>query len=636
MPKGLTRGRILIVEDEGIVATDMGRCLEDAGFSVSAIATSLEDALTEVSKSRPDLILMDIRIQGSADGIEAADELHQRFGLPVVFLTAHDDRDTLDRAKRAEPMAFLLKPFKPAELTSTVEIALDRNWAEEKVRERERAFLSAMDSIGDAVLTTDTRGSVRFMNRAAEQLFGWTQSEAIGTNAAGVINAVGSDGRSDNEFGALLAGNSLRGSDAGIEHAIVTKHGDSRWITIKTTTIDGVEGAPVRVIVMQDITRRKQSQEALKRQADLLDQAQEPIFTWDLDGTVTYWNRAAAALYGYSAHEARGTRISQLLKTSVLSGDESIQAALERDRRWAGELTRTTRNGDEIVIECLLAVVQDAGGRATVLETDRDVTTRKRTETEIRRLNQDLNARVAELTALNEELDSFNYSVSHDLRAPLRHIDGYSKVLLKQCGAYVAEDDRRCMERIRDGARKAGRMVDELLDLSRTSRRELSRQWTDLNSLVTDVIEELKTDAQDEDIDWRIAQLPRVYCDVTLMRQVFANLISNAVKFSRGRKPPSIEVAQTSGEGSPVLFVRDNGVGFNMKYADKLFGVFQRLHRSEDFEGTGVGLVTAQRIVHKHGGRIWAEAELEKGATFYFTIGAPGGPQHPTDGPTVF
>src|SRR5690242_19376064 len=156
MPNGLTRGRILIVEDEGIVATDMGRCLEDAGFSVSAIATSPEDALTEVSKSRPDLILMDIRIQGSADGIEAADELHQRFGLPVVFLTAHDDRDTLDRAKRAEPMAFLLKPFKPAELTSTVEIALDRNWAEEKVRERERAFLSAMDSIGDAVLTTDT------------------------------------------------------------------------------------------------------------------------------------------------------------------------------------------------------------------------------------------------------------------------------------------------------------------------------------------------------------------------------------------------------------------------------------------------------------------------------------------------
>jgi light-regulated signal transduction histidine kinase (bacteriophytochrome) len=179
-----------------------------------------------------------------------------------------------------------------------------------------------------------------------------------------------------------------------------------------------------------------------------------------------------------------------------------------------------------------------------------------------------------------------------------------------------------------------GRMVDELLELSRTSRRELSTQLTGLRSLVTEVLGELEV--QGREIEWRIGELPFADCDPTLTRQVFANLLANAVKFTRPRKPAVIEVGQAMSEGQTVLFVRDNGVGFSMKYADKLFGVFQRLHRREDFEGTGVGLATVQRIVHKHGGRIWAQAELDKGATFYFTL-VPGRPQleHPNPEPTT-
>jgi light-regulated signal transduction histidine kinase (bacteriophytochrome) len=213
------------------------------------------------------------------------------------------------------------------------------------------------------------------------------------------------------------------------------------------------------------------------------------------------------------------------------------------------------------------------------------------------------------------------------LRAPLRHIGGFSKILVEEHGAEIPDAARRHLGLIREGARRMGRMVDELLELSRMSRKEVARQPTGLRSLVDEVLEELRPELEGRQIEWRIGELPFVDCDPNLTRQVFVNLLSNAVKFSGRRNPAIIEVGVSCDRGQPVLFVRDNGVGFSMKYADKLFGVFQRLHRREDFEGTGVGLATVQRIIHKHGGRIWAEAELDKGATFYFTLDAPGEPQ---------
>jgi light-regulated signal transduction histidine kinase (bacteriophytochrome) len=250
----------------------------------------------------------------------------------------------------------------------------------------------------------------------------------------------------------------------------------------------------------------------------------------------------------------------------------------------------------------------------------------QRTE-EIRRLNEELEARVrertAELEAANKELEAFTYSVSHDLRAPLRHIDGFSKLLIEEYSAELPETAQHYLGRVREGTRRMGQLVDDLLNLARVGRRELSLRLTGLNSLVEDVLRDLKPDTAGREIQWQIAQLPFVECDPDLMKQVLVNLLSNAAKFTRPREQAVIEVGEIDQDEQPVIFVRDNGVGFNMKYADKLFGVFQRLHRAEDFEGTGVGLATVRRIIHKHGGRVWVEAELNKGATFYFTLGAP-------------
>ncbi len=224
--------------------------------------------------------------------------------------------------------------------------------------------------------------------------------------------------------------------------------------------------------------------------------------------------------------------------------------------------------------------------------------------------------------ASNRELEAFSYSVSHDLRAPVRHVRGFSDILAKEYGHALPPDAQHHLQRIQQGALRMGQLVDDLLSLARLGRQGLRAEKTSLNRLVEEVMAELMPDTAGRQFQWRIGNLPIVECDGSLVKQVFQNLLSNALKFTRSRPVAVIEVGYRDQAPTPVMFVRDNGVGFNMKYSDKLFGVFQRLHRAEDFEGTGVGLATVQRIIQKHGGRIWAEAELDKGAAFFFTLGA--------------
>ena len=249
-----------------------------------------------------------------------------------------------------------------------------------------------------------------------------------------------------------------------------------------------------------------------------------------------------------------------------------------------------------------------------------DITERKRAEAQLQQLNAELKERALALESANRELEAFTYSVSHDLRAPLRHMDGFSKILAEEFAPHLPAEGQRMVERIRAGARQAGQLVDDLLGLSRVGRTELKLEIVGLKGVVEGAVRNLEREAQGREIEWRVGELPFVECDAGLIQQVFANLLSNALKFTRPRAKALIEVGTRKQDGETLVFVRDNGVGFSMKYADKLFGVFQRLHRAEDFEGTGVGLATVQRIVHKHGGRVWAEAELDKGAMFSFTL----------------
>jgi two-component system sensor histidine kinase/response regulator len=250
---------------------------------------------------------------------------------------------------------------------------------------------------------------------------------------------------------------------------------------------------------------------------------------------------------------------------------------------------------------------------------------RKRAEDQVKRLNEDLEHRVAErtaqLAAANEELDAFSYSVSHDLRAPLRHIDGFAHLLIQDHILQLTPEARQHLELIREGTQKMGRMIDDLLNLARLDRHSMVLRMTALNSLVDIVVQDLKPEAAGREIEWRVGSLSSVKCDPGLVQRLFANLLSNAIKYTSRCERAVIEIGQSTVDGQTVFFVRDNGAGFNLKYSDKLFQAFQRLHTDREFAGTGVGLATVRRIIRKHGGRVWADAEIDKGATFYFTLG---------------
>jgi light-regulated signal transduction histidine kinase (bacteriophytochrome) len=221
----------------------------------------------------------------------------------------------------------------------------------------------------------------------------------------------------------------------------------------------------------------------------------------------------------------------------------------------------------------------------------------------------------------NRELEAFSYSVSHDLRAPLRAIDGFSRILLEDHAISVTVEAARALERIRVNARRMGQLIDDLLAFSRLSRQPLRKEDVDPTTIVARVLEDLEEERSLAGVEVRVSQLPRCHADPALLQVLYVNLLSNAVKFSRGATPGLVEVGAETRNGEPAYFVKDYGVGFDMQFAGKLFGVFQRLHRSEEFEGTGVGLAIVQRVVHRHGGDVWAEAEVGRGATFRFTLG---------------
>jgi PAS domain S-box-containing protein len=363
------------------------------------------------------------------------------------------------------------------------------------------------------------------------------------------------------------------------------------------------------------------------QQASLLNLTHDPIFVRDMGDVITYWNRGAQELYGWTDNQAIGRHSRELLQTIFPAPLEDIRAELLRNNRWEGELKKTKADGTQVVVASRWSLRRDEQARPlAILETNNDITERKRREQEIQSLNQELANRSTELEAINKELEAFAYSVSHDLRAPLRHMGGYTELLQRKASSILDEKSKHYMAMILDSAKRMGNLIDDLLAFSRIGRAETQKTLVSLAQLLKEALAEVRQDTVGRNIAWKIGALPEFYGDRSMLKLVLVNLISNAVKFTRTRPQAEIEIGCANGnKDNLVVFVRDNGVGFDMKYVNKLFGVFQRLHDSDAFEGTGIGLATVQRIIHRHGGKVWAEGAVDSGATFYFSAPKPQG-----------
>ena len=492
-----------------------------------------------------------------------------------------------------------------------------------------RSFLAAIvESSEDAIVGKDLEGKVISWNAGAERMFGYTAAEMVGQS----ITRVQSPDRPEEE--AQILEEAKRGRTRHYETVRIRKDGQRIEVSLTVSPIRNARGDIIGISsTARDITEGKRAerliQESRARFSGIIASAMDAIISVDEGQRITIFNEAAEKMFGCSAGEALGQPLDRFIPERLRQAHRRHVAEFGR----TGVTTRAMGNlqpisglradGEEFPIEASISHIEIGGERVyTVIL--RDITERKRAEDQIRQLNAELEQRVAErtaeLTAANKELESFTYSVAHDLRAPLRHIDAFSNLLHEDFEAALPQEAQHYLANIRNSTGKMSLLVDDLLNLARVGRQELRRQPTPLGRLVDEVLADLQPETTGRKLEWHIEPLPAVECDPGLMKQVFANLLSNAVKYTRPRPVAVIEVGCRRKNGDTAVFVRDNGVGFNMKYADKLFGVFQRFHRAEEFEGTGVGLATVDRIVRKHGGHIWAEAVVDKGATFYFTV----------------
>jgi PAS domain S-box-containing protein len=357
----------------------------------------------------------------------------------------------------------------------------------------------------------------------------------------------------------------------------------------------------------------------------VVESAPDGIIVVDGTGAIVLVNRQAQRMFGYEEQELLGQLIEMLLPDRLRTRHVQycqgyFQSPTTRPMGIGLSLAGRRRDGSEFPVEISLSPMPTSDG-LLVTGVIRDVTDRRQVEEQIRTLNENLARRIAELDAVNKELEAFSYSVSHDLRAPLRSIDGFGQALLEEYAEHLDDTAADYLRRIRAATQRMGELIDDLLDLSRVTRREMRHEDVDLSALATTVIGDLTKAQPSRDIEVQIAAGLVGRGDAHLLRVLLENLLGNAWKFTGRQTAARVEFGARREGDRLVYYVRDNGVGFDMTYAHKLFGAFQRLHAATEFPGTGIGLATVERIVHRHGGRVWAHSEIGQGATFFFTLG---------------
>jgi PAS domain S-box-containing protein len=470
----------------------------------------------------------------------------------------------------------------------------------------EHKFSALLDAAPDATVIVDEKGIIQMINQQVENVFGYSKKEIIGQPVELLIPEELHGQHKKHRMGFVKEAR-IRSMGQGFELKAVRKGGISFPVEISLSPIKTNEGLLVSASV-RDITDRKKSEEKFR---SLLDSAPDATVIVDENGVIQMVNHQTENLFGYTRNELVGQQVEilippELTNKHVQHRGNFVKAARVRSMGAGIELNALKKNGTRFPVEISLSPIQTEEGML-VSASVRDITFRKTLENELRKSN--------------EEMEAFTYSVSHDLRAPLRGIIGFTAILEEDYASKLDDEARRITGIIKHNTLKMGHLIDDLLGFSRAGKQEILKTKVNIKQMIQEIIHEFDHGATNlHRVLWDIRSLHPINGDINTIRQVWVNLISNAIKYSGNKEKPVIEIGSGLDNGFTVFYIRDNGVGFDEQYKHKLFKVFQRLHDQEEFEGTGIGLALVEKIISKHGGKVWAEGKPGEGACFYFSI----------------